>query len=82
MVPLKEFQRLLGHMASTVAVTPLGLLHMRPPVQFSGRRTLVEFLQHPRQSDWVEKTDARPSTGASSPGFPVSPFTGLGVRMA
>ncbi len=27
-VPLKLFQRLLGHMA--VAVTPLGLLHMRP----------------------------------------------------
>ncbi len=30
MVPLKHFQRLLGHMASTAAVTPLGLLHMRP----------------------------------------------------
>ncbi len=29
-VPLKEFQRLLGHMASAAAVTPLGLLHMRP----------------------------------------------------
>ncbi|XDV11669.1 hypothetical protein PO909_000543 [Leuciscus waleckii] len=29
-VPLKQFQRLLGHMAATVAVTPLGLLHMRP----------------------------------------------------
>ncbi len=29
-VPLKHFQRLLGHMASTAAVTPLGLLHMRP----------------------------------------------------
>ncbi len=29
-VPLKQFQRLLGHMASAVAVTPLGLLHMRP----------------------------------------------------
>ncbi|KAL1270896.1 hypothetical protein QQF64_029912 [Cirrhinus molitorella] len=27
-VPLKDFQRLLGHM--TAAVTPLGLLHMRP----------------------------------------------------
>ncbi len=27
-VPLKHFQRLLGHMAA--AVTPLGLLHMRP----------------------------------------------------
>ncbi|KAI2648645.1 ORF V: Enzymatic polyprotein [Labeo rohita] len=33
-VPLKYFQRLLGHMAATAAaaaaVTPLGLLHMRP----------------------------------------------------
>ncbi len=29
-VPLKQFQRLLGHMAATAAVTPLGLLHMRP----------------------------------------------------
>ncbi len=29
-VPLKKFQRLLGHMASAAAVTPLGLLHMRP----------------------------------------------------
>ncbi len=29
-VPLKHFQRLLGHMASSAAVTPLGLLHMRP----------------------------------------------------
>ncbi|CAM4661540.1 unnamed protein product [Leuciscus chuanchicus] len=28
--PLKLFQRLLGHMASSAAVTPLGLLHMRP----------------------------------------------------
>ncbi len=26
---LKHFQRLLGHMASAAAVTPLGLLHMR-----------------------------------------------------
>ncbi len=29
-VPLKQFQRLLGHMASAAAVTSLGLLHMRP----------------------------------------------------
>ncbi len=53
-----------------------------PPVQFPGRRTLVEFLQHPRQSDWAEQSDARPSTCASSPGSPVSPCTRLGVRMA
>ncbi len=30
MVPLKQFKRLLGHMAAAAAVTPLGLLHMRP----------------------------------------------------
>ncbi len=30
LVPLKQFQRLRGHMASAAAVTPLGLLHMRP----------------------------------------------------
>ncbi len=29
-VQLKHFQRLLGHMASSAAITPLGLLHMRP----------------------------------------------------
>ncbi len=29
-LPLKQFQRLLGHMASAAAVTPLGLLHMGP----------------------------------------------------
>ncbi len=28
--PLKQFQRLLGHMKAAAAVTPLGLLHMRP----------------------------------------------------
>ncbi|KAL0204692.1 hypothetical protein M9458_002710, partial [Cirrhinus mrigala] len=28
-VPLKVFQRLLGHMAAAAVVTPLGLLHMR-----------------------------------------------------
>ncbi len=53
-----------------------------PPVQFPGRRTLVEFLQHPRQSDWAEQSDARPSTCASSPGSPVSPCTRLGIHMA
>ncbi len=30
MVPLKQFQRLLEHMAFAAAVTPHGLLHMRP----------------------------------------------------
>ncbi len=49
--------------------------------KFSGWQTLVEFLQHPRQSDWVEQPDARSSIGVSSPGSPVSPCTGLGVHM-
>ncbi len=53
-----------------------------PPVQFPGRWTLVESSKLPRQSDWVEQSDARPSTGVSSPGSPVSPCTGLGVHMA
>ncbi|KAL0187588.1 hypothetical protein M9458_014687, partial [Cirrhinus mrigala] len=29
-VPLKQVQRLLGHMASSAAATPLGLMHMKP----------------------------------------------------
>lgn len=29
-VPLKQIQRLLGHLASAAAVTLLGLMHMRP----------------------------------------------------
>ncbi len=49
---------------------------------FTGWWTLVESSKHPRQSDWAEQSDARPSTRVSSPGSPVSPCTGLGVRMA
>ncbi len=52
------------------------------PVLFPGRWTLVESSKHPWQSDWAEQSDARPSTGVSSPRSPVSPCTGLGVRMA
>ncbi len=50
--------------------------------QFLPVWNLVEFLQHPQQSDWAEQSDTRPSTGVSSPRSPVSPCTGLGVRMA
>ncbi len=53
-----------------------------PPVNFPGRWTLVESSKYPRQSDWAEQSDARPSTGVSSPESLVSPCTGLGVRMA
>ncbi len=53
-------------------------------LQFSSPdgKTLVESSKHPRHSDWAEQSDARPSTGVSSPESPVSPCTGLGVRMA
>ncbi len=37
-VPLKQFQRLLGHMTS--AVTPLGLLYMRPLQRWLNERVL------------------------------------------
>ncbi len=30
----------------------------------------MESSKHPRQSDWAEQSDARPSTGVSSPGSP------------
>ncbi|CAM4416232.1 unnamed protein product [Leuciscus chuanchicus] len=43
-VPLKLFQRLLGHMASAAAVTPLGLLHMRP-LQLWLRDRVPSFLR-------------------------------------
>ncbi len=39
-VPLKQFQRLLGHMASAAAVMPLGLLHMRPLQHWLNSRVL------------------------------------------
>ncbi len=42
-VPLKHFQRLLGHMASAAAVTPLGLLHMR----------LLQHWLHDRVPRWA-----------------------------
>ncbi len=42
-VPLKQFQRLLGHMASAAAVTPLGLLHMRP----------LQYWLHSRVPRWA-----------------------------
>ncbi|KAI2647501.1 ORF V: Enzymatic polyprotein [Labeo rohita] len=42
-VPLKTFQRLLGHMAAAAAVTPLGLLHMR----------LLQHWLHDRVPRWA-----------------------------
>ncbi len=43
MVLLKQFQRLLGHMASAATVTLLGLLHMRP----------LQHWLHSRVSRWA-----------------------------
>ncbi len=45
-VPLKHFQRLLGHMASAAAVTPLGLLHMRPLQRWLHDRVLRWAWRH------------------------------------
>ncbi len=42
-VPLKHFQRLLGHVASAAAVTPLGLLHVR----------LLQHWLHSRVPRWA-----------------------------
>ncbi len=46
LVPLKQFQRLLGHMASAVTVTPLRLLHMRPLQHWSHSRVPRWLLRH------------------------------------
>ncbi len=47
-VLLKRFQRLLGHMASAAAVTPLGLLHIRP----------VQHWLHSRVPRWAWRRGA------------------------
>ncbi len=45
-VPLKQFQRLLGHMASAAAVKLLGLLHMRPLQHWLHSRVLRWAWRH------------------------------------
>ncbi len=55
-VPLKQFQRLLGHMAATAAVTPLGLLHMRPLQHWLHGRITRWAWQH--GTHWVQVTPA------------------------
>ncbi len=58
------------------AVMPLGLLHMRRPVQFSGRRTLVKFLLHPgSQTGWRRLTPG-PVLVLACPGFRSAPLLG------
>ncbi len=57
-VPLKLFQRLLGHMA--VAVTPLGLLHMRP----------LQHWLHAARTEWQSLWNAaKPSARSQTPCF-------------
>ncbi|KAI2648193.1 ORF V: Enzymatic polyprotein [Labeo rohita] len=55
-VPLKLFQRLLGHMAAAAAVTPLGLLHMRPLQHWLHGRVPRRAWQ--RGTHWVKVTPA------------------------
>ncbi len=49
LVPLKHFQRLLGHMASSAMVTQLGLMHMRP-LQHSASFSSSELGMAPRHT--------------------------------
>ncbi len=55
-VPLKQFQRLLGHMAAAAAVTPLGLLHTRPLQHWLHGRVLRWAWQS--GTLWVQVTPA------------------------
>ncbi len=57
-VPLKLFQRLLGHMAAAAAIVPLGLLHMRP----------LQHWLHGRIPRWGVET--RYSPGSDYTGLP------------
>ncbi len=57
-VPMKQFQKLLGHMAFAATVTPLGLLHMRP---------LQRWL-HDRVPRWAWRCSTYP--GLSHPVLP------------
>ncbi len=59
-VPLKQFQRLLGHMASADAVTPLGLLHM----SFSAGFKTQSQWHVPGLSHTVLPSDLQPVVGS------------------
>ncbi len=71
-VPLKHFQRLLGHMASTAAVTPLGLLHMRP---------LQRWL-HDRVPRWAWRHGRYRVSGTPSRCHTFSPWSDLAFLQA
>ncbi len=64
-VPLKLFQRLLGHMVSTAPVTPLGLLHMRP----------LQHWLHSRVPRWAWRRGTLRVNIAQQCGHSLSPFT-------
>ncbi len=65
-VPLKQFQRLLGHMASAAAVTPLGLLHLRP----------LQHWVHSRVPRWTWRHGTLSSVAAPSAPGRTLPFYG------
>ncbi len=74
-LPLKQFQRLLGHMASAAAVTLLGLLHMRP---------LQHWLQGYRALDRAPTALAHQLPGAVGSAFSLAavPATTVGQARA
>ncbi len=55
-VPLKLFQRLLGHMAASAAIVPLGLLHMRPLQHWLHGR--IPRWAWKRGTHWIQITPA------------------------
>ncbi len=71
-VPLKQFHRLLGHMASAAAVTPLGLLHMRLTSALA--TNLVSRTHFPRDSTSMvhSSEEGPPLSGARHHMAPVS----------
>ncbi len=71
-VPLKQFQRLLGHMAFAAAVTPLGLLHMRP----------LQHWLHSRVPRWAWRRGTLRVNITQQCRRSLSPWTGLAFLRA
>ncbi len=81
-VPLKQFQRLLGHMAAAATVTPLGLLHMRPLQHWlHGRVPRCAWQRGPSHTGLPSNLHpvVRPciSSGRSAPGTGLQACSGL-----
>ncbi len=66
--PLKQFQRLLRHMAAVAAVTPLGLLHMRP----------LQHWLHGRVPRWATRCGSKSLQPAAKPSPRGQTFHSLG----